>query len=148
MKKPQRLTTEARLTVTVQFCPLMPLQELRSSPNHILREELGWSTIPECHLFSSAMSLSPDTNAFDLLVKHSLPFLLRNFRREPGLGIISLLWSLDEATMCRVANMGAYHAALAFGARIIECDVMRCKPEIPGSEPRVSSFVTIVPLGE
>jgi len=31
--------------------------------------------------------------------------------------------------------MGAYRAALAFGARIIECDVMKCKPEMSGSEP-------------
>jgi len=31
--------------------------------------------------------------------------------------------------------MGAFRAALAFGARIIECDVMKCKPEIPDSEP-------------
>ena len=135
MKKPQRLTAEVRLTVTVPFCPLMPLQELRSSPNHISREELGWSIIPEYHLFSSAMSLPQDTNAFDLLIKHSPPFLLRNFRREPGLVRYAAHRGLIKAPEKPDNTMGSYRAALAFGARIIECDVMRCKPEIPGSEP-------------
>jgi len=137
MKKPQRLTAEVRLTiVTVPFWPLTALQELRSSPNHISREQLGWSIIPEHHLFSSAMSLPSGTNAFDLLMKHSPPFLLRNFRREPGLVRYAAHRGLIKAPEKPDNTMGAYRAALAFGARIIECDVMKCKPEMPGgSEP-------------
>lgn len=94
------------------------------------------------------MSLPPDTDAFDLLMKHSPPFLPRNFRREPGLVRYAAHRGLIKAPEKPDNTTSVFRAGLSFGARIIECDVMRCKPEIPGSEPRVSSFVTIVPLGE
>jgi len=87
------------------------------------------------HLFSSAMSLPPGTNAFDLLMKHSPLFLLRNFRREPGLVRYAAHRGLIKAPEKPDNTMGAFRAALAFGARIIECDIAMCKPGMPDSEP-------------